>query len=423
MGAYLVAESPSTSGRSTTLGALAIYQLLANNRGGLFVVYMPVFLVELRGASAPLALILVASGYVGSSLIAPLAGRWSDRSGRRKAFLLGGELGSLPLFFAIPFVPGVWGAGLTFIAAQIVLSVAAPALNAFIADVSGKSSRGQGYALLNATAAWGGLVGFVVAAILVVPFGLNVLFYFVAAVMVGTVTVVARWVPDLRQEPASHRRPWGEYRPLLTFATVVSIRSLGAGAVATFFGVDAVLLGASSFDVGLIAIVGLIAAGLVSIPFGRYIDRRGEIRGIFVGTIVMLGGLLFFLLATNWTEFIPGQALRQVGFALLGPGMLAFVARLAPEGHRAEYLGIFALINSTLWSVGPIFGSAALALGGAPALFVFAIGTTLISVAAIEGVYRRPARSLSGAHEPFASGTEASGASALEEGARARHAK
>jgi MFS family permease len=387
-----VSNVAPTSGRSSTLWALAVYQLLANNRGGLFVVYMPVFLVEMRGASPFLALSLVSAGYVGSSLTGPMMGRWSDRTGRRKAFLLFGELASLPLFLSIPWLPGVWGAGLGFVAAEVVLAIAAPALNAFVADVSSQASRGEGYALLNATAAWGGMIGFIIAALLVIPFGLNVLFYFVAAVMVGTVTVIATWVPDLRQEPSPKRRPWKEYRPLTVFSMVVSIRSLGAGAVGTFFGVDAVALGASDFDVGLIAIGGYVAAGLVSLPIGRYIDRRGEIRGIFYGTLVMLVGIAIFAFAARWEWFVAGQAARQVGFAFLGPGMLAFVARLAPAGHRAEYLGIFSLINSTFWSIGPFLGAVALALGGPAALFGFAFVTTAVSVAAIEGIYIRPRR-------------------------------
>ncbi|HUI38971.1 MAG TPA: MFS transporter, partial [Thermoplasmata archaeon] len=339
-----------------------------------------------------LALGLVSAGYIISSLTGPLAGRWSDRLGRRKPFLLVGELGSLPLFLAIPFVPGVWASGGMFIAGQVVLAFAAPALNAFVADVSSQNARGEGYGLLNATASWGGIVGFVVAGVLVVPFGLGVVFYFVAAVMVGTVLVVARWVPDLRQRPSPRRRPWREYRPVTVFATAVSVRSLGAGAVATFYGVNALALGANNLDVSIIAIAGMSAAGCVSLASGRYIDRRGEIRGIFLGTVIMSVGLLFFLFATNWLWFVPGQALRWVGFALLGPGMLVFVSRLAPAGHRAEYLGVFSLVNSTMWSVGPLLGGLCLLLGGATALYGFAFGTTLLSVAAIEGIYRIPRR-------------------------------
>ncbi|HEV2519341.1 MAG TPA: MFS transporter [Thermoplasmata archaeon] len=385
-----MATSVGSSDSSTTLWTLAVYQLLASNRGGLFVVYMPLFLVEARGASDALALGLVSAGYILASLTGPVVGRWSDRLGRRKPFLLLGEIGSFPLFLAIPFLPSALACGAAFIAAQVVLSCAAPALNAFVADVSATQARGTGYGLLNATSSWGSIVGFVVAGALVLPFGPGVVFYFVAAVMVGTVLVVALWVPDLRQTPSPTRRPLREFRPVTVFAVAVSVRSLGAGAVATFYGVDAVHLGASNLDVSIIAISGLVAAGIVSIPFGRYIDRRGEIRGIFYGTMIMLAGLLFFSFATSWQWFVPGQVLRWLGFALMGPGMLAFVSRIAPTGHRAEYLGVFSLVNSTMWSAGPFLGSLSLLLGGAPLLYAVAVGTTIASIIAIEGIYRGP---------------------------------
>lgn len=380
-------ETPSESRRSTWL-ALSVYQLLANNRGGLFVVYMPIFLVVDRGASDVLALVLVAAGYVGASLTGPLSGRWSDRTGRRKAFLLAGEVGSLPLFLAIPFLPGAWGAGIGFIAAEVMLSVSAPALNAFVADQSRPTGRGRSYGILNASAAWGGLIGFVAAVLLIGPFGLTVLFYFVVAVMGGTISVVLFAVPDLRAPPRPASAAPMRYGPLAIFSTSVSIRSLGAGAVGTFYGVYAISLGATETDVGLIAIVGLLAAALLSISIGRYIDRIGEIRGVLAGGIVMLAGIAFFLFARNWTWFVPGQALRQVGFAFLGPSMLSFVAGIAPPGRRAEYLGIFGLINSTMWSLGSLAGAAAIELGGPGALFLFAMATTLLSLGLVAGVYR-----------------------------------
>src|SRR5262245_38727783 len=87
------------------LVALSIYAFFASNRSGLFLVYLPIFLVAERGATIPAALALVSAAYVASSLVGPLAGRWSDRIGRRKPFLLAGEAGSLPLFLLVAFLP------------------------------------------------------------------------------------------------------------------------------------------------------------------------------------------------------------------------------------------------------------------------------------------------------------------------------
>lgn len=373
--------------RTSTLATLSIYSLLSSNRGGLFIVYMPIFLVVARGASPAIALTAVSLAFVGQSLLGPVAGRWSDRLGRRKVFLVAGEVAAFPLFLAIPFLPGWQLPSLSFFGAELALAFGGPAFNAFVADVSHVSQRGAGYGLLNMTGSWGSVLGFVVALLLVGPFGLVSLFYFVAGVMVVSISVLLLAVPDLRQPPTPARSPFAEYRSVVVFSSAVSVRSLGAGAVGTFFGVDAVALGASTTEVAIIALVGWLVSALVSLPFGRYVDRAGEIRGIFLGTLLMVGGILIFLLASQWLWFVPAQSLRTAGFAFLNPGMLSYVARKAPAGHRAEHLGIFALINSTLWSLGPLVGGVALALGGAPALFGFALGATVVSILVIELLY------------------------------------
>lgn len=383
--------------------SLSLYQLLASNRSGVLVVYVPLFLIADRGAGVGVALAFVSMAYVASSLMGPVAGRWSDRSGRRRPFLLAAELGAMPLFLVVAFLPGYVLPGLAYLAAQVVLSLGAPALNAYIGDLTRQAERGEGYGILNATSAVGSIAGYVATAFLVAAFGYGSVFPFVAAVMVGTVLTVLLIVPDRAVPPSRGSRPILEQGPLLTFSFLVSLRALGAGAVGTFFGVLAAELGASSFGIAVIAIAGLVTSALLSVPLGRFIDRAGEIRGIWYGTVLTLAGILVFLSASRWPELVPAQVLRYAGFALLSPGMLAYVANRAPADHRAEDLGVFALVNSTCWSLGPLLGGAAYDLGGNAGLFGFAIGTTVVSLVAIELVYvsRRGAR---GARAPGATG-------------------
>jgi MFS family permease len=369
------------------LVSLSLYQLLASNRSGIFVVYFPLFLTNDKGATVPEALAFLSAAYVAASLLSPLAGRLSDRVGRRRPFLLVAELGALPLFFSIPYLPGYILAGSMFLLAQVVLSIGAPALNAYVGDLTKDRERGRGYGLLNATASGGAIAGFIITAFLVTLYGFGSLFPFVAAVMAANVCVVLFLVPDRSVAPTLVRTPWRENRPLLAFSFWVSLRSLGSGAVGTFFGVLAFELGASPYEIALVAIAGLTTSVLVSVPLGRFVDRAGEIRGIWYGTLLTLVATIIFLLATTWSELIPAQILRYAGFALLSTGMLAYVANRAPAGHRAEQLGVFALINSTFWSLGPLLGGVMLALAGNTGLFAFAIGTTILSLVAIEFAY------------------------------------
>jgi MFS family permease len=254
--------------------------------------------------------------------------------------------------------------------------------------VTSTEERGYGYGLLNATSNAGGVAGFLGAGVVTLFFGLGALVPFVLAVSLGSFSVVLLLVPD-RPVPVrpSTRLSAAETRPVVAFSLAVSIRAIGSGAVATFYGYLAASLGANSFEVGLVAVAGLLTAALVSLPLGRWIDRRGEMRGIWYGTVLTLASYGIFLAATQWSETVPAQAVRNGGLSLLGPGMQTWVARVAPPDRRAECLGIFSLVNSTLWSVGPLVGAVAIALAGTFGLFAMAIGTTLVSLAVMEILY------------------------------------
>lgn len=369
------------------LVVLSLYSMLASNRSGIFLVYFPIFLVTAKQAPVSLALLLVSVAYVASSLTGPLAGRWSDRVGRRRPFLLAAEAGALPIFLLLPYLPTALLAGAAFVLAQMVLSLGQPALTAYVGDLTRQRERGRGYGLLNGASYVGQIAGFVVLALLVGPYTVGILFPFVALVMVGSLSVVIFLVPDRPAPRALAGVSWTEARPVLTFSVVVSIRALGIGAVGTFFGVYAGNLGASDAEVAIIAVAGLAAAALAAVPLGRTVDRIGEIRGVWYGTLLSLVGISAFLLAPTWTYLIPAQAIRYLGVSLYSPAMLAWVANMAPPGHRAEYLGVFGLVNSTLWSLGPLGGSVAFDAAGAGGIFAFAIGTTIVSLVLLELLY------------------------------------
>ena len=368
--------------------ALSLYSLLASNRGGLFIVFLPLYLVEVKGASLPAALVILSLAYIPASLIGPWVGRLSDRAGRRRPFLIAGEVTAFPLFLAIVFAPGYLASGALFIAAELALAIGSPAYNAYIADVTHSSERGFGYGLLNATSNAGGVVGFLIAGWLTLQFGLSALFPFVVAVMVGTVSVVILVVPEapsVARPPA--RPPAGVLRPVYLFSFAVSIRAIGSGALGTYYGYLAAHLGANNFEVSLVAVAGLLTGAVVSLPLGRWIDRRGEIRGIWYGTVLGILATAMFAFSTTWLGTVPAQAVRMAGLALVGPGMQAWVARTAPAHHRAEAQGAFALVNSTLWSTGPLVGAVMIALWGSLGLYLMIIGTTALSLALMEMLY------------------------------------
>jgi len=299
---------------SRELLSLSLYSLLASNRGGLFIVFLPLYLVEVKGASLPVALTILTLAWAPTSLIGPWVGRLSDRVGRRKPFLLIGEAAAFPLFLAIVWAPGYVVAGVLFIAAELALAIGSPAYNAFVADVTRTNERGEGYGLLNATSNAGAVVGFVFAGLVTYWYGLQALFPFVVVMMVGTLGVVLFLVPDVRVEVGHERRPLREMRNVVNFSFAVSIRAIGSGAVAAFYGFLAASLGANTLEVSIVAIAGLVTGALTGLPLGRAIDRLGEIRGIWYGTVLTLASYGIFMFSTSRERSSPPKPSGTVGF-------------------------------------------------------------------------------------------------------------
>lgn len=379
------AESPE----HRTLIVLSLYQLLSNNRSGLFTIYFVAFVVQRDGVSIAEGLGAFSAAYVSASLVGPFAGRMSDRLGRRRIFLLFAEVVSLPFFVLIPIVNGFLLVSALFIAAESFLSFGSTALQAFVADITSVAERGRSYGFLSAMGSGGAIAGVIVASLVAQAFGLDAIFYFAGFLMIGTILMVIFAIPERRLPTTVERRPIREMKGLAVFSISTSIRTLGTGAVTAFFGIYAYILGANSFEVGLVAIAGLSTTTLLGTSLGRRVDRIGEISSYIYGTGIVILSLIVYSLASVWFDLVPARIIYSTGFALLSPAMLSWVTKIAPEHRKAEYLGFFSMINSTLWSFGPVPGGIVEAVYGSLGLFVFAILASLISLASVYLIYSR----------------------------------
>ncbi|WP_324201276.1 MFS transporter [Chthonomonas sp.] len=385
-------SSDGESGDRRTLWVLSLYQLFSNNRSSLFTVYFVLFLVVRERVSVAEGLVVLSTAYFSSSLIGPVAGRISDRLGRRRLLLLVAEASSLPFFALIPVVPGFLLVGVFFVVGECLLSLGSTALQAFIADVTPPEGRGAGYGLVGAVGAAGSILGVLVAGVVAEVFGLDAIFYMVGFIMAGTILLIVFAIPEVNLPPSPSRKPLKEMKSVAVFSLSTSVRTLGTGAVTAFFATYAYSLGADPFDVSLVAVAGLGATALLGARLGRAVDRVGEIRGYVYGTLVVVVSLFVYAVSSSWLDVIPARVIYSAGFALLSPAMLSWVTKVAPADRRAEYLGFFSLINSTLWSLGPLPGGAVEALWGPLGLFAFAAATSAASVVAVLTLYPTPKR-------------------------------
>jgi MFS family permease len=382
-----VNSSDAQSGAHHTLWILSFYQLFSNNRSSLFTVYFVLFVVVRDHVSVAEGLAVFSIAYVSSSLISPVAGRLSDKLGRRRLLLLIAEASSLPFFVLIPIVSNFLLVSIFFVVAESLLSFGSTALQAFVADITPPEERGASYGLVSAVGAAGSIAGTLAAGVVAQVFGLDAIFYMVGFIMVGTILLIIFAIPEINLPSSSSRKPLREMKDVAIFSLSTSVRTLGTGAVTAFFATYAYSLGANPFDVSLVAIAGLGTTALLGARLGKAVDRVGEIQGYVYGTLVVVVSLFVYAISSSWLDIIPARIIYSTGFALLSPAMLSWITKVAPANRKAEYLGFFSLINSTLWSLGPLPGGAVEALWGPLGLFVFATVMSAVSVLAVLILY------------------------------------
>ena len=121
-------------------------------------------------------------------------------------------------------------------------------------------------------------------------------------------------VPRPRPTPIGGHRPETRVRIdrggwLLFFAHGLS--GLGAGPFVAFGAIYQHDLGASAFEIGLVAAVGMLVATLVIFPGTRLAERRDLHKTIIAGWLIAIPGPLCFALAPHWAWTALGVALMQ----------------------------------------------------------------------------------------------------------------
>lgn len=374
-----------TGGRSLLI--LSLYQMLSNNRSSLFTVYFVLYVVQKDGVSVAAALTAFSAAYVAASLTGPFAGRLSDRIGRRRLLLIASEALSLPFFVLIPFLGGFIAISSFFLLGETILSLGSTAVQAYVADVTSSGERGRGYGFLSQIGALGSIIGVVAAGLVSEFISIDAIFYMVGFFMVADLVLLVFALPESNVRPSKARRPLREMKGVVVFSFATSVRALGTGAVTAFIGAYAYFLGANYFEVSLIAVAGMGTTALLAARLGGKVDTLGEIRSYLYGTLIVGVALAMYAASGAWPELVPARVVYSIGFGLLSPAMLSWVSKIAPEGRTAEYLGVFSLINSTMWSLGPFPGGIIQGWLGNVGLFAFAIAMTIVTAVAVYLLY------------------------------------
>lgn len=362
---------------------------LINRSGTMVLPFIALYTNQiLKVSKADAGLVLAVYG-VGAFISAPFSGKLSDKIGTMRQMKIS-LFATGSFLFLYSFVTDfIWFLVLTFIWA-ILSEAFRPASMAFISDEISSDRRKTAFALQRLAINLGMSIGPVIGGILS-TINFHLLFYINALSSLAAVAfltfshfekhetvqkeaeVMAPVVPHQKVSVFKDRRL---IYFLLALIPVEIVFFQHIGALPLFIVSD---LGFSNAVFGYLTAVNTVLIIFIEVPLNDSMRNWDDRKSIGLGAL--LSGVGFGLMA--FTNTIPPIVFLIViwtfGEMIFFPSSGEYIAKIAPEKQRGEYMGYFQMSFSFAFMVGPWLGTTVLDLYGPFNLWIGCLAFGLIS--------------------------------------------
>jgi MFS family permease len=343
---------------------------LVNRVGGFVLVFLAIYLTEVRGLTPTQAGAMLSVYGLGAIGGGPLGGALSDRIGRRPTLvwsLIAGGASMLVLGLVTRTVAMTIAAAAT----GLLYEMYRPVVSATVADVVRAADRPRAYGLIywavNLGASVAPLLGGVIA-----TRSYRALFMADAATTVLFGVILWAALPETRPARSAHSAGTrGATHAILRDRVFVAVWLLTVAFSIVFFQsfvglpIDVRAHGISPSGFG--ALIALNAALIVLLqPFAAQMIRdRSRWSVLAVASLLLAAGLGM----NAWIGSMPAYAVSvsvwTMGEILFSPASMSLVADLAPVDLRGRYQGAFAMAFTSAFASSPAVGGYVLAHAGA----------------------------------------------------------
>ena len=142
------------------------------------------------------------------------------------------------------------------------------------------------------------------------------------------------------------------------------------GTFETFLPAHALMAGLSPYQIGLCLSSQIITIALAKPIMGRFSDRHGRPRQIFVGAIAAGICIAFFAIAGSFIALLVLSILLGLTISVVTSASAAHIADLSKDTTQGSAMGILGSIMDIGHSLGPLLGGLLAASFGLPASFL-----------------------------------------------------
>jgi len=352
---------------------------------------LPLLAQSLGADPAAIGLIAAASTVTGIAT-SLLAGRLSDRFGRRPLLLLSGIVFATAPFLYL-FVTSPTELALVRAYHGLATAVFGPVASAYVTDVA-PIRRGERLGYFSSAQLAGRAIAPAIGGALIAVGSWE--WVYLASAVAGVGVLAGMW-PLREPEPAgggadsteTDMEKGGVATPTILATSIAEAGQYFAfGAIEAFLPLYALSIGVAPTVIGLL-FAAQVGIRTVSRPlFGRLSDARGRRRPILAGLLVSAGATALLPFATDWEGLLALSAIFGVGLSVAQAATQAFVADVAPERGRGTALGVMSTIMDIGQASGPIAVGLLVAVGSYTAGFVGA-ALVVLGATAVFGIVVR----------------------------------
>ena len=342
--------------------------------GGALIAVTPFFVTGPLGSGPAAVGLAVGAFSVSTLLLRPLAGRWTDRHGRRPLLIGGASLFAL-LVGGHLLVTGLAGLVLLRLLLGVAEALYFVAGFAALADLAPPGRAGEALSYNSLALYLGIATGPAIAQGLLDLGGFRLVWGGVALILVVAALLAAR-VPETREPTAGEVPP----TPLIHRAALVPGLGLFTGVAAgsgflAFASLHAARLGLDLWST-VLGVYGVVVV-TCRILFAKLPDRMPPLR-LAAGALVACGaGLVIVASVPEVWSLLAGVVVLAVGSALLTPAVFAAIFGDVPPAQRGSAAGTASVFIDLGLSGGPILLGLVAAANSIPAAFLAAAALAL----------------------------------------------
>jgi len=142
---------------------------------------------------------------------------------------------------------------------------------------------------------------------------------------------------------------------LLILARAISLFPVGF--VSVIETVYLTRIGYEPTAIGLLLTLSGLAGSMVALPFGILADRYGRRRLVLLGIAATSGGLVAFVVTTEYLWLVVGGALHGVGYGMFFPAWGALMAEKTSEGKRNIAFSVSSFVQTLVLTGSSFLGA------------------------------------------------------------------